>query len=195
MWEPPTGIVQETFEDWLQIAVTGQNMSIEERTHQYFRVSSDLNNEWLFDELPFFQPKPSLMIIEPREQRGIHCRFGMRNVIAEAHFDGSRNAAVQLGGLRRWILAHPSHCENLHMYPKSHPSGRHSEVDWSEPNIEKFPKFAKVMANEVILQPGDYLYVPTYWLHYIVSINVNYQCNTRSGRSDHYDKDIEKCGF
>ena len=194
-WEAPTGLVQVTFEDWLETAVKGQNKSLSDRTHQYFRVSSDLNNEWLYDELPFFRPKRSLMIVDPREQRGIHCRFGMRNVIAEAHFDGSRNSVVMLGGLRRWILAHPNQCENMHMLPKEHPSGRHSAVDWSKPDLIQYPNFGKVVGNEVILQPGDFLYVPTYWHHYIVSLNVNFQCNTRSGRTSDFDKYIAKCGF
>lgn len=194
-WEAPTGLVQITFEKWLETAVKGQNKTLDDRTHQYFRVSSDMNNEWLYEELPFFKPKKSLMIVEPREQRGIHCRFGMRNVIAEAHFDGSRNSIVMLGGLRRWILAHPDQCENMHMLPRDHPSGRHSAVDWSKPDLDQFPNFAKVVGNEVILQPGDFLYIPTYWHHYIVSLNVNFQCNTRSGRTSSFDKYISKCGF
>lgn len=107
-WTPPTGLAQVTFEDWLELAVKGQNKTLEDRTHQYFRVSSDMGNEWLFDELPFFQPKKSLLLVEPREQRGIHCRFGMRSVIAEAHFDGSRNTIAMLGGMRRWIITHPN---------------------------------------------------------------------------------------
>ena len=40
-WEAPTGLVQVTFEDWLETAVKGQNKSLTDRTHQYFRVSSD----------------------------------------------------------------------------------------------------------------------------------------------------------
>ena len=134
-------------------------------------------------------------MVDPREQRGIHCRFGMRSVIAEAHFDGSRNAVMMLGGLRRWILAHPNQCENMHMLMNSHPSGRHSAIDWSKPDLEEFPNFAKIVGNEVILQPGDFLYVPTYWIHYIVSLNVNFQCNTRSGRHEGYNKAIKRCGF
>lgn len=67
------------------------------------------------------------------------------------------------------------------MLPIGHPSGRHSEVDWSKPDLTQFPNFAKLMGNEVILRPGDFLYVPTFWIHYIVSLNVNFQCNTRSG--------------
>ena len=149
----------------------------------------------LYDELPFFKPKESLFIVNPREQRGIHCRFGMRSIIAEAHFDGSRNSVVEIGGMRRWILAHPKQCSNMHMLPRGHPSGRHSEIDWSKPDNEKFPNFQKIEGNEVILQPGDFLYIPTYWIHYIVSLNINFQCNTRSGRTSHYDQDIHKCGF
>ena len=169
-WKPPTGLVSLTFEDWMETAVKGQNKTLEDRTHQYFRVSSDMGNEWLFDELPFFQPHKNIFLVDPKEQRGIHCRFGMRSVIAEAHFDGSRNAVVMLGGLRRWILTHPNQCENMHMLPNSHPSGRHSEVDWSKPDLERFPNFAKIVGNEVILQPGDYLYVPTYWIHTIGTV-------------------------
>jgi hypothetical protein len=194
-WKPPTNVINTKFEKWLELAVKGQNRTLDDREHQYFRVSSDMGNEWLFQELPFFQPKKSVFIVNPREQKGIHCRFGMRSVIAEAHWDGSRNAVVVIGGMRRWILAHPGQCKNMHMLPNSHPSGRHSEVDWSKPDVKQFPNFAKVQGHEVILTPGDYLFVPTYWIHYIVSLNVNFQCNTRSGVYNPYHKFIKECGF
>jgi ribosomal protein L16 Arg81 hydroxylase len=90
---------------------------------------------------------------------------------------------VGLFGLRRWILTHPDQCVNMHMLDRNHPSGRHSEVDWSKPDVDKFPNFAKIQGNEVILRPGDFLFVPTYWIHYIVSLNINIQCNSRSGCS------------
>ena len=57
-WKPPTGLVSLTFEDWIETAVKGQNKTLDDRTHQYFRVSSDMGNEWLFDELPFFKVCP-----------------------------------------------------------------------------------------------------------------------------------------
>lgn len=99
------------------------------------------SSEYLFDELPFFQPShewpPGAVLGEnsPNEvkatkttnaafdtvlpvshtthllmgehgeyQHGLHCRFGMRGVIAENHFDSSRNAIVLLGGSRRCAL-------------------------------------------------------------------------------------------
>ncbi len=199
-WKEPTEIISNTFENFIEIAIKGQNTSLEQREHQYFRVSSDTSgNDWLTEELPFFKAKKSLFVKEPDGIRGIHCRFGMRSVTAEAHFDGSRNFAVQLGGMRRWILVHPRECENLYLLPANHPSGRHTEIDLSGPiesNLEKFPRFAKLLANEVIMQPGDALFIPTHWFHHIISLNLNYQCNCRSG-NDYmpYLSDIAKCGF
>ena len=116
-------------------------------------------------------------------------------MIAECHFDGSRNFAASFGGLRRWILAAPDQCENLYLLPLGHPSARHSEIDWSNADFEKYPRFRTAKANEVILKPGEVLYLPTYWFHYIISLNINFQCNTRSGSSSGRLKDIRKCGF
>mmetsp|Transcript_20564 Transcript_20564/g.20683 ORF Transcript_20564/g.20683 Transcript_20564/m.20683 type:complete len:836 (+) Transcript_20564:269-2776(+) len=199
-WEEPTKEVMKTFDEFLETAIAGQNQTLEEREHLYFRVTAmspgrNEPNSWVFDELPFFQPKESLFIVDPEEQRGVHCRFGMKAVIAEPHYDGSRNSVAMLGGLRRWVMTHPDQCGNMYLLPKRHPSGRHSEVDWSAPDLERFPDFPKVRANEVILKPGDILYVPTQWFHFIVSLNLNYQCNSRSGISHGYDKFIHDCGF
>jgi hypothetical protein len=230
-------------------------------------------SEYLFDEFPFFQPKPQqLYIVDPTQQKGIHCRFGMPGIVAENHFDSGRNAIVLLNGQRRYILSDPSQCPYLGLYPLGHPSARHSAFDWTVRNIlddtttttnnnkinegvdqgirekdtrltstttttnttsnlttttttattttlvgrrsmnrrnllgkktvssssswrDNFPQFSHAMSNEVILQAGDVLYLPTHWFHFIVSLNINYQCNTRSGRSTHYDHPITACGF
>ncbi|CAN0494401.1 unnamed protein product, partial [Discosporangium mesarthrocarpum] len=45
-------------------------------------------------------------------------------VIADAHYDGSRNMVVLLAGKRRWILSSPKSCKNMHMFHSSHPSGK-----------------------------------------------------------------------
>ena len=134
----------------------------------------------------------------------------MKGVISENHFDGSRNVIGNFGGRRRYILSHPNQCESMYLLPMGHPSGRHSgdacnfnpacknsstSVDWSDPDLERWPKFANLQANEVILSPGDFLYLPTHWFHYIISLGLNYQCNTRSGRDEMYTKDVKKCGF
>ena len=82
----------------------------------------------------------------------------------------------------------------MHMYKKGHPSSRHSKVNWSNPDYEKYPLFNDLMVHEVILRPGDALYVPMYWFHFITNLNINVQCNSRSGFVSKYKQDIDACG-
>jgi [protein]-arginine 3-hydroxylase / protease len=119
----------------------------------------------------------------------------MRATIAECHFDGNRNFILNLGGLRRWIIAPPSQCGSLYLYPPGHPSSRHSKADWAHPNYEKYPLLSGAQVSEVILSPGDILYLPTGWFHFIVSLTVNYQCNSRSGSTARELSQLKKCGF
>jgi hypothetical protein len=74
--------------------------------------------EYLSDELTFFQLRPDLLyMVKPEEQKGIHCQFGMKGIIAENHYDSSRNAIVVLEG-EHYILSHPNQCGNLALLPK-----------------------------------------------------------------------------
>jgi len=203
-WHPPTKMMRLTYPEFMARATAPVT---NDQAHWYFRLigcgetgptgNCDAGtSEWLFDELTFFQPRPNLLYLgEPSFQRGIHCRFGMTGVTIANHFDSSRNAIVLLGGQRRYILSHPKHCANLALYPKGHPSARHSAIDWSRPDLENYPDFANAKSNEVALQAGDVLYLPTNWFHYIVSLGLNYQCNTRSGTSQEYMPPIRDCGF
>ena len=140
-------------------------------------------------------------MVDSTQQRGINCRFGMRGSIAEAHFDPTRNWIVLLAGRRRYVLAHPDQCRHLELYPRAHPSGRHSAVNWSTVAVKNNSSesyagpFKNAMVNEVVLQGGDALYLPTYWFHFIVSLNVNYQCNARSGMTTEHVRTIQQCGF
>lgn len=204
-WKEPTQMIRMTFRDWLHKANNTRHANPSD-PHWYFRLigcgtmgndgSCDSgSSEYLFDELPFFQPKQSLYVVDPNEQKGVHCRFGMQGVIAESHFDGSRNSIALLGGSRRYILSHPDQCENLALYPIGHPSARHSAVNWSDPDLEEFPEFAEARANEILLQAGQVLYLPTNWFHFIVSLELNYQCNTRSGIERNMMEYIKECGF
>jgi len=207
-WKPPTKMIRISFEEWLKHAnVTDASKLGPDQPHWYFRLigcgetgpegDCDIgSSEYLFDELTFFQPaQQQLYLAEPKRQKGIHCRFGMEGVIAENHFDSSRNAIVVLNGERRYILSHPKNCPNMALLPKGHPSARHSAVNWNDPDLDLFPQFAHATSNEVVLQPGDVLYLPTNWFHFIVSLSMNYQCNTRSGQEVDYMQYVADCGF
>jgi hypothetical protein len=224
-WGEPTKLERMTYREW-RTKAEATNAALaahsDPKAYYYFRLigcgatgplgqcDPDVaTSEWLFDELEFFQPRDnSLYLVNATLQRGIHCRFGSSSIIAENHFDGSRNSIVVLGGARRYILSHPDQCEKVALFPHDHPSSRHSSIEWdattyrdhqaqAEQDGDRFhPEFQHARSNQVVLQPGDVLYLPTHWFHFIVSLSpITMQCNTRSGKSAEYLPHVEKCGF
>lgn len=211
-WTPPTENVEMTFDEWYQHSVdldqaiaAGQDHSTLD--HWYFRLNGDLRgmNAYLFDELPAFNPlltlesNENLFMMDPDSARGINCRLGMAGNVAAAHYDNSRNWIVLFGGQRRYVLSHPGQCDNLALEKAPHPSARHSWPNWSEigktPDSVAAKELAKAQATQVVLQASDALFLPTNYFHFIVSLNRNYQCNARSGRTDTYDSFISDCGL
>lgn len=211
-WKAPTENVQMSYGEWSQRADAMDQAISDGRDHTqldhyYFRINAHgpSQNGYLYDELPPFDPTryrdgENLFMLHPNEERGINCRLGMAGNVAEAHYDYSSNWIVLLGGHRRYILTHPRECQHLALYRPGHPSARHSSVNWSEidgttASSAAARALADAAATQVILQASDALYLPTNWLHFIVSLDRNYQCNARSGTRKEYNSFIEKCGF
>ena len=164
------------------------------------QVDQDEMSKMTFDDMPFFDPRKEeeskFYLVDPTDQRGINCRFGMRGIIAESHADLSRNMLALLDGERRYIIGHPNQCENLYLYPRNHPSGRHASFDWSNPtNWDFHPKIYDALHSEVVMRPGDVLYLPTAWFHHIMNLSTNVQCNIRSGISYENKAAMKECGF
>ncbi|KAL3920961.1 MAG: hypothetical protein SGILL_003001 [Bacillariaceae sp.] len=220
-WKAPTQHLEMTYSEWLEKADLHDDAMLQPgMPHYYFKVvgcaagsqssshtpqmpcsvlSGGEHVPYLTDELPFYtQTRSSLYIkdtVEGMQTKAINCRFGMKGVKATNHFDGERNFITVFKGTRRMILAHPNQCSKLALFPFGHPSARHSKVDWSHPDLTEFPEFEQATANEVVLEAGDSLFLPSLWHHFIVSMSLNIQCNTRSGMDLKYVKDIDACGW
>jgi hypothetical protein len=129
-WTPPTKNVPLTYDEWLARAkVVQDHPDHATQEHWYFRLNgAPHQNSYLYDELPMFQEKENVFMVDPSQARGINCRFGMKGVIAESHFDFTRNWVLLLGGQRRYILSSPDQCRSLDLYKNEHPSARHSQL-------------------------------------------------------------------
>jgi len=198
---------EEDIPDDDEIQVDNDRESEKRMKWYYFRLNAfleeakgDTVDKFVFDEVAFFDPRNTtashFYFVEPEDQRGINCRFGMRGIVAENHYDLSRNMIAILGGERRYIIAHPAQCSKMGLYPAQHPSGRHSSFDWSNPSDwDVHPEFRTAEVNEVVLHASDVLYLPTSWFHYISNLSLNYQCNIRSGIGHENADAIRDCGF
>lgn len=165
-----------------------------EGKHYYFRPTSKQFN---VEDLAIFDPrrKDNLFVTDPTP-RFVSCRFGAPGVITEGHFDGPPNMVAVISGRRRWILAPPAECKNANLFPLGHPSERQSQLDWAAPDLIQFPNFAHMKATEVLLSAGDMLFVPSYWLHHVSSLDSNIQCNAFSQNLSSRGKaEVGECGF
>lgn len=92
------------------------------------------------------------------------------------HFDRIHNIFVQIRGRKRVLLFPPS--DYLSFYPPLEDGngkgiGHNSKVNPDKLNLELFPKFPWQDKMEVILQPGEILYIPPFWWHHVTAIDEN----------------------
>ena len=192
-YTPPTEIIDMTFDEWLTIAQEADSNHLKNSSEHYYYMSSapahDHGRTFISRDLKLFSTeKNNFFITNVPANKGIQCRFGMRGVIAESHFDAGRNMVAMLKGSKRYILNPPWTCKHLGIISdKKHPSYRHSVIDWSDITQARSRGFAKVDAIDTILRTGQVLYIPTYWFHYMVSLQYSIQCNSRSGSPPHHE--------
>ncbi|XP_034040551.1 hypoxia-inducible factor 1-alpha inhibitor [Thalassophryne amazonica] len=96
--------------------------------------------------------------------------IGMEGNVTPAHYDEQQNFFAQIKGHKRCILFPPDQFKCLYPYPVHHPCDRQSQVDFDNPDYERFPNFKNVFGYEAVVGPGDVLYIPMYWWHHIESL-------------------------
>ena len=203
----PTDYVTGTvkFRDWLAIAKKADEDKIDQSKnmnteHYYFMTNAmkgDKSRTFIARDLQMFSNgKKNFFIKYPERNKGTQCRMGTRGIISEAHYDCGRNMILMLRGAKRYILTPPQSCDQVELIPDpDHPSYRHSQVDWSNITDAKKHNFDKVDAIDTIVRAGEVLYVPSYWMHYIISLSMSIQCNSRFGPNESLEayEPIKQC--
>eukprot|EP00941_MAST-03F_sp_MAST-3F-sp1_P002369 g2369.t1 len=91
--------------------------------------------------------------------------IGEKGTYMRMHQDGSPNYFIQVYGRKKAYLADTDQRPNLYLYPTGHPAEHITRVAFSDPDVESFPKFANVVLQEVVIGPGDVLYLPRSYFH------------------------------
>jgi hypothetical protein len=204
-WTEPTEVLRIPYHEYLKLKSSSPKAN---ETHYYFYAegfwSISPGEEHfrfeLFNELERFKPgqQPELFMEnfgpngppEISTFQKLHCKIGQAGNMAVMHFDSSRNTLVLLKGQRRYLLADPSQCGKLNLHQTEHPSNRHTTLDFGN-----LPEDLDLYLNEVVMNPGDTLILPSYWFHSIIGLSEETaQCNAWSIATMTHKRHIEKCG-
>lgn len=99
--------------------------------------------------------------------------IGPLGTISGFHRDTADNMYAQIKGKKLFIIC--SNRNNKKMYS----SNKHiyeavaSQVDINNFDADKFPKFKEIDFFKVILEPGDVLFLPQHWWHYVQSLDTS----------------------
>lgn len=144
-------------------------------TSEYWAYADYKYIAMLFQDLPsmFEDVKWCDFGFEGRNGKESTLWIGTEGANTPCHQDSyGYNLVLQVQGRKRWHLFPPEDAAKL--YPARIPyeeSSVFSQVDVLRPDLARFPAFAGARRHVVTLQPGQVLYVPRHWWHYVESVD------------------------
>ncbi|ORZ05522.1 hypothetical protein BCR41DRAFT_361729 [Lobosporangium transversale] len=130
--------------------------------------------------------------------------FGPKETVSPMHTDPYHNLLAQVVGRKYVRLYSPEETSKLYPYGTFESTGKEiqrqtvnegeekthdddgqeqqersmlnntSQVNVENPDLEKHPRFTEAKYVDAILEPGDLLYIPFQWWHYIRSLSISF---------------------
>lgn len=99
--------------------------------------------------------------------------IGPSGTISGLHYDSTDNILTQLKGRKMLLLASPKYQKEMYKSKKYDHDATASSVDINNYDATKCPKFKDVEFSHVILEPGDTLFIPKGWWHYVKALDAS----------------------
>lgn len=95
-----------------------------------------------------------------------HFWFGPAGTVTPLHHDTLMILHMHVVGRKRWRLVSPLYTPWLYNH-----EGVFSRVDLDAPDYERFPLLRKVQVHEVVVEPGETLFIPLGWWHQVSALD------------------------
>ncbi|NWH63799.1 KDM8 protein, partial [Geococcyx californianus] len=165
-----------TDEDWSQ-----QLMTVDDFVNQYIENENGvgyLAQHQLFDQIPELKediniPDYCCLGEDEEDNITINAWFGPEGTISPLHQDPQQNFLAQVFGRKYIRLYSPQDSENLYPH-ESQMLHNTSQVDVEDPDLTKFPSFTKAASQSCVLMPGQVLFIPVKYWHYVRSLDISF---------------------
>lgn len=132
----------------------------------------------LFDQIPELKedirlPDYCCLGEGDEDEITVNAWFGPGGTVSPLHQDPQQNFLAQVVGSKYIRLYSPEDTEKLYPH-QSQLLHNTSQVEVENPDLERFPEFAKAPYQECVLQPGDVLFIPVRHWHYVRSLELSF---------------------
>ena len=94
--------------------------------------------------------------------------FGPAGTITPLHHDVMNILVAQVYGRKKFMLIPSNHAHLMY-----NEKGVFSEIDLDRPDFTKYPILEQVRPYEVVLEPGEVLFVPVGWWHHVRALDIS----------------------
>jgi len=106
---------------------------------------------------------------QPGAQKPGMIWIGPKGTFTPLHHDLTNNLIVQVVGRKRVVMASPA--ETPKLYNRLHVFSDVGNVIDPELDLSAYPKVADARLHEVVLEPGEALFVPIGWWHQVEALD------------------------
>jgi LPS sulfotransferase NodH len=151
------------FTDFIDMVYSGKT------TNDYYMVA---NNAFL--QRPEAQPLWKDFVVFPEylnaatAERQCFLWFGPAGTVTPLHHDTSNILLAQVTGRKRYRLIPALQWQYVY-----NTSGVFSDVDCERPDLRRYPNFRHATVIDVIVEPGEVLFMPVGWWHHVRALDVS----------------------
>ena len=147
-----------------------QRLSQDSGTNDFYLVARN----YFFDNPAFaelkhdLEPPPEIVNTLDRGHGTVKAWFGPKGTVTPLHYDEHSILLAQIYGRKHFKFIPPFEFPNLYVRNKFY-----SAVDPEHIDAQRYPDFLRVPVADIILEPGDLLFIPVGWWHWAKSLDIS----------------------